>query len=242
MFGQSFYVQCQIEWSNARAGAHILAQISRFLQPNSEQHGDLPDWVSKFDRVHAVISDLIDLLVDCDREFVRMALGVSEHNKEEEKGRPYRNPSFDASVLFAALEKQVMALLRRLPFEIRLCTVENVNSDKVNTGVEEIPFPFSLNQTIGNFVSIRNAVILQWRDPPIDKKHASQRSIPTCFVMYGNPRPHIPEASAGIDLGFCLTEFCKVQKLPMSDNWKCRRCKVIREGNQNINLWRFRIY
>ncbi len=31
-FGQSFYVQCHKEWSNARAGAQILSQSSRFLR------------------------------------------------------------------------------------------------------------------------------------------------------------------------------------------------------------------
>jgi ubiquitin C-terminal hydrolase len=44
--------------------------------------------------------------------------------------------------------------------------------------------------------------------------------------------------SSGVDLGVCLTEFCKVQRLSLEDNWRCPRCKDFREGLQNMNLWR----
>ena len=37
-------------------------------------------------------------------------------------------------------------------------------------------------------------------------------------------------------LGVCLTEFCKEQQLP--EGWKCPKCKVDREGQQSMKLWR----
>lgn len=247
LFGQSFYVQCQNEWSNARAGAHVLAQASRFLQHQPGKQD--PYRVS--DRAHAAISELIDLLVDCDREFVRLALGVSKHNIDKEGVRPYRNPGFDAVAFDKATNTKVQALLHRLPFEVRMCTLENSTSEKAMNN-EEVGFPFSLTRTIGNSVSIRNAVVLHWREPPVDKKNGTQKSSPS-GILYNQPLVQRHEASAeilknnekktngqnlpgsgGIDLGFCLTEFCKVQKLL----WKCPRCKENRESGTNTNLWR----
>lgn len=246
LFGHSFYIQCQNEWTNARAGAHVLAQVSRFLQLNpSPQH----DPHRVIDKAQNAISELIDLLVDCDGEFVKMALGVSKHNTEREGSRPYRNPGFDPTAIENATNTKVQSLLHRLPFEVRLCLLESSTSEKTIKN-EEVGFPFSLTKTIGNFVSIRNAIVLHWREPPVDKKNGTQRSH-TSSVLYSNPvvqrheasyeilkddksnDKHLP-GSAGIDLGFCLTEFCKVQKLL----WKCPRCKENRESGQNTNLWR----
>jgi hypothetical protein len=269
VFGQSFYVQCPNEWSNARAGAHILAQVARFLEQNPDFSGSRQTDSSAVDRdgmprrlyekTHTAISDLIDLLVDCDREYVRLALGMSEHNSEEQKASPFRNPSFDATSLSSALVKKVTTLLNRIPFEVRICNVEGAHSDKPLPNTEEVSFPFSLMRTIGNFMNIRHAVFLHWREPAIDKKGGSQRIQFKSPVMYVEPRLQIHESSAelvesasskkedgrknrlgsaGLDLGYCLTEFCKVQKLSIQDNWKCPRCKVIREGGQNMNLWR----
>jgi Ubiquitin carboxyl-terminal hydrolase len=233
LFGQSFYVQCKTEWSNARAGAHILAQVARFLFPGS-------------DKTLFVISDLMDLLIDCDREYVRLALGVSKHNTDDEKARPYRNSKFDGAAFVAATNKKVFAFLSRLPFEVLLCSVDKDNAGKPVKYSEEVSFPYHLDVTIGNFVSIRNSVVIQWRESALPQR-----------VFYCNPKVEVHELSAellnhievqngkkmkavngGMDLGFCLTEFCKVQKLPLSDNWKCPRCKVIREGGQYMNLWR----
>jgi Ubiquitin carboxyl-terminal hydrolase len=281
VFGHSFYIQCQGEWSNARAGAHILAQVCRFMDYRTSStvgadNGTNEELENKavrlYEKTHAAISDLIDLLVDCDREYVKLALGVSQHNNAEERSRPFRNPSFDASLLSIGLVKKVTGLLQRLPFELRICTVDGVHSDKPNTSVEEALFPFSLVRTIGNFMNIRHAVFLQWREPTVvDKKTptstASYRSFLNSPVMYVDPVVHTHEASApslnydptrgskmknkanvtsatesggrgGIDLKYCLKEFCKVQKLSISDSWKCPMCKVHREGGQNMNLWR----
>jgi Ubiquitin carboxyl-terminal hydrolase len=159
------------------------------------------------------------------------------------------------------VNRRITTLLERVPFELRLCNIEPT----AGGGVDEISFPLALNVTVGNFVSTRHAVILHWREPSIDKKTLAQRSssgvgIPS--ILYVEPIVHMHESCASldtqgadaqrgengpknkkmigseIDLQFCLTEFCKVQKLLISDNWVCPRCKVIREGGQNMNLWR----
>jgi hypothetical protein len=51
-------------------------------------------------------------------------------------------------------------------------------------------------------------------------------------------RSSTAHGSGGLQLGVCLTEFCKVQQLSISDNWRCPRCKEHREGKQNLTLWR----
>ena len=102
LFGQTFYLQCENEWSTARAGAHILAQAARFLQrPDLLSHGpiDVDDIDESdvamiqriYDKAQSTISDLIDLLVECDREYVRAALGVSEKDQDL-KGETYPMP------------------------------------------------------------------------------------------------------------------------------------------------------
>ena len=268
LFGQTFYVQCHNEWSTARAGAQILAQASRFLRQAAASPGpvDLDDSHEReakiqrlYDRTQAVISELIDLLVDCDREYVHFALGIAPdpNSTSDAKVERFRNPGFDATALSSSLVKRVNALLHRLPFEVRVCTVDS----PLGGTNEEVAFPFSLMRTIGNYMNARHAVVLQWREPPSDKKspgggrHSNYLGAP---VMYVAPKVNVDEisaeildkasqkakrsstsqGSAGLQLGVCLTEFCKVQQLSVSDNWRCPRCKDYREGKQNLNLWR----
>jgi hypothetical protein len=152
-FGQSFYVQCHKEWSNARAGGQILSQFCRFLRQSLEpQMGpvdvndtDAQEREAKVQRLHnrtqAVVSDLIDLLTDCDRECVHFALGVAPDpnaslNKKFER---FRNPGFNATALSSSLLKRENALLHR-----------TVDSPLGGTN-EEVAFPFSLMRTIGNY-------------------------------------------------------------------------------------------
>jgi hypothetical protein len=268
LFGLSFYVQCHNEWSTARAGAQILSQASRFLKQSSEPHGpvDIDDEQEReakvqrlYDRTQSVISDLIDLLIDCDREYVHCALGVIADPHADTKVKPerFRNPGFDATSLSSSLVKRVNALLHRLPFEVRVCTVDS----PLGGTNEEVAFPFSLMRTIGNYMNARHAVVLQWREPPSDKKSTTGR--PTNYlnapVMYVAPMVAVDNISAeilnsadqktkpssasnagsgGLQLGVCLTEFCKVQQLSIADNWRCPRCSDFREGKQNLDLWR----
>jgi ubiquitin C-terminal hydrolase len=267
LFGQSFYVQCHNEWSTARAGAQILTQASRFLKQLNVpvapvDMDDAPEREAKvqrlYDRTQAVISDLIDLLIDCDREYVQYALGMTPDPNQppDSKVERFRNPRFDATALSSSLVKRVNTLLHRLPFEVRVCTVDS----PLGGTNEEVAFPFSLMRTIGNYMNARHAVVLQWREPPSDKNTTGSRQTNylNAPVMYVAPEVAIDKTSAeilnnatnkakrssanvgsgGLQLGVCLTEFCKVQQLSISDNWLCPRCKEYREGKQNLNLWR----
>jgi hypothetical protein len=293
VFGQTYYVQCMNDWSNARAGAHILAQASRFLRYDAEEwstnvansdpeHEDQYRMVRRlYEKTQTTISDLIDLLVDCDREYVLLALGLSEHNKEEEKRQPFRNSSFDPTQLSSLVIKKVSALLARLPFELRVCATDiatAADGNKVNASPssasssgasEEILFPFSLIRTIGNYLNARHVIVLHWKEPPVDKKTGVTKYSLEAPVMYVAPRVEVDKISAevldkavsrsasnstnatsgggvarggggsgGVDLGVCLTEFCKVQNLSLADNWKCPKCKKFREGRQSMTLWR----
>ena len=260
LFGQSFYVQCPTEWSNARAGAHIIAQASRYLRHKSKEK----DVIRLVDRVHSSVSELIDCLVDYDREYVKRALGVSEHCTDAEKKTAYRNPTFDASSFIAEADQKVAALLQNFPFELRLCSIEPTSTGGSN---EEMVFPLAFHVTFGNFVSTRHALIIHWREPTGEKKKSLVPKIGLPAIMYVDPHVDLHESCAALpkdgndgddkedatnrnhagtkkmdrtemDLAYCLTEFCKVQKLPLSDSWKCPRCRVIREGGQNMNLWR----
>ena len=110
LFGQTFYVQCHNEWSTARAGAQILSQASRFLRQSTDTPGpvDVDDASEReakvqrlYERTQAVISDLIDLLIDCDREYVHYALGVAPDPSAPPNGKVerFRNPGFDATAV-----------------------------------------------------------------------------------------------------------------------------------------------
>ena len=115
-------------------------------------------------------------------------------------------------------------------------------------------------RTIGNYLSARHAVVLQWREPPSDKKAINSLPSNTKYsnylnapVMYVPPKEFMDEASAeiltkanqkakkslsargsaGMPLGKCLTEFCKTQKLENDEgdtHWRCPRYKDFRPG------------
>ena len=264
-FGQPFYVQCESEWSNARAAAQIVSQTARFMHYQAEtkntDESSMGEREARVQRIYEktcqVMSDLIDLLIEHDREYVRGALGVSEQDGDD-LGQDIRNHAFDATPLSASLARKVAELLPRLPFEIRMCSTDPNHSDKGHAKIDEESFPFSLTRTIGNFMNARNVIILQWRSPPKDKRPGAPSSYARWPVMYVEPKIQIHKesaellensvastrengkknrpGSAGMDLGVCLTEFCKAQKL--DDAWRCQRCKDFREGKQEMNLWR----
>lgn len=263
LFGQTFFVQCQNEWSTARAGAQILAQASRFLKlPDDikgpvdvDDNGEREAKINRlYDRTQAVISDLIDLLIDCDREYIQSSLGLGADGQVDpnHQGEKYRNPAFDATGLSASLVKRVNTLLHRLPFEVRVTTAES----PLGGTNDEVAFPFSLMRTVGNYMNSRHAVVLQWREPPSDKKATGKNtSYLGAPVMYVPPAVNIDAESheileelkakaatgssghdsAGLRLGVCLSEYCKVQNL--EEDWACPQCGE-RQGKQNLDLWR----
>lgn len=270
-FGQPFYVQCYNEWSNARAGAQILAQASRFLQYNSDWSSpiDLDDPSSMdrenktnrlYERAQTAISDLIDLLVDFDREHIRLGLGLSTQSADDENSQPFRNPSFDVTTLSQTLVKKVNALLHRLPFEIRVAGIESTQSpNNPNADPDEEIYPFSLVRTIGNFLNARQIIILHWRDHvsaekkpippgmkepilyvplPVEVEESGMETLRKSQKAGKERAKRARPGSSGIDLGVCLTEFCKTQNLTLDDNWRCPQCKDFRQGRQHMNLWR----
>ena len=142
LFGQSFCIQCQPEWSTARAAAHIISQASRFLAYDSDAEDSVESTEVKikrlYDRSHTVISDLVDKLVDFDRQYVQAALGVVP----TPSGEPFRHPDFDSSSLTSALLKRLGALFHRLPFELRVCA----DDSPLGEAKDEVNFPFALER------------------------------------------------------------------------------------------------
>lgn len=198
---------------------------------------------------------MIDLLIEGDRQYVHSALGVSPESKDHstKEVQRFRNPGFDASNLSQSLIKKVGTLLHRLPFEVRVCTVDST----LGGTNDELAFPFSLMRTIGNYMNARHAIVLQWREPPSDKKSPNGRpwNYLGAPVMYVPPPVVVDTGSAdiltsatqkaksnpssrgsgGLPLGVCLTEYCKLQQLP---TWRCPKCNDFRDGKQNMALWR----
>jgi hypothetical protein len=256
LFGQSFIVQCHSEWSTARAAAQILCQASRYLAAPPEQDDDSELRSVKVQRLYnrsqTVISDLIDKLIDFDREYVHRALGVVPQANSER----FRNPDFDSAPVSASLVKRLDGLLHRLPFELRVCTDFAPLGDENN----DVTFPFSLERTIGNYMNARLIVVLRWREPPSDSSPTGETNIYlNAPVMYMPPVVSVDKRSAeilsnpnhevegegsteatsgGMQLRACLTEFCRVRELSPSENWKCPRCETCPLGKRTLKLWR----
>jgi hypothetical protein len=249
MFGLSFLVQLKNEWSTARAGAHILLQTSRFLYRTS-QHQETQHVT---DKVHGYVSELIDTLLDNDKEFIHQCLGLSGTGANENGSRPYRNPSYRGEEFSAACQKKIDELKKKLPFDLIVCTEpETIKKPSV-----EKMYSFAVDDTVGNFINSNNTLILQWREPSSSNKPDFRRSDP---ILYSHPQIHAHAASAdllktfqaskasstgeeepsqdGLDLAYCLTNYCKEQKLLLSDNWTCPKCKKVREAPQKLTLWR----
>ena len=264
LFGQGFYLHCQNEWSTTRAGAHILGQASRYLQKVESPGGPID--VDQFhesdvkvqriyEKSQLAVSDLIDLLLEFDRNYVREAVGLTKENDEFDIDMIYLNPSFNATAMSTSLVKKVSSLLHHLPFEVRVCTVDTLIGGSGGRSIEEVPFPFSLLRTIGNYMNARHVIVLHWRDPPTEKKTSRASNSINAPVLYTAPLVAIHKScsqileegskasknspgSGGLHLRVCLDEFCKVNQLDMSDCWSCPRCKEHQEGKQTMKLWR----
>jgi hypothetical protein len=269
LFGQSFFVQCHSEWTTARAGAQILAQASRFLSHCPIPAGPIDidaaqERESKierlYDRTQGVISELIDMLIDFDREYVLCALGLKNDAEADCQTKRFRNPQCDFSLLSSTLVKRIHEKLLRLPFEVRV-GLGTGEAQLAASNSEDVAYPFSLLRNIGNYMGARNCILLQWREPPSDRKAASNVSSSKhgnylgAPVMYNPPKVVVDQesaeilikvnqkakktasggrGSAGLPLSVCLAEFCKVQKLGENDEeetpWRCPRCKDFRPG------------
>ena len=312
LFGQSFFLQCHSEWSTARAGAHILAQASRFLQSYYPQMGtteplcngiahttqkeddsissninrsNSEDTYKALEDARNVIADIIRVLIEIDRKYVKCALSLGRGANDQQphrSSRSLRNPSsFNATNMTMSLSKKLSSLLPRLPFEVRVCAADLPFGGYGNTPTDEVTFPFSLVRTIGNYMNAKLAIVLHWHAirPELSSSAstssrgrsktnaAPNNNKPSdgSIVLYSAPIKHVHKEThsllesasedsvdnhhvktprnrkkgpchGGMQLGVCLTEFCKEQQLP--EGWKCPKCKVDREGRQSMKLWR----
>jgi len=281
LFGQSFYLQCHNEWSTARAGAHILAQASRFLEVShfqsttsgKHENGKKNNVDAGKARHEArkVMSRIIEALVTSDRKYVESAMRSKRDSQKDEND----DTPFDVSVMSHILSKKLSEVLPLLPFDVKVTTA---NSPLGND--EEAPFPFSLVRTIGNYMNARHALVLDWRErqdavphnsksktsssggngrkhshsehvgprqflysPPYLANHPQNRSLIDNAAdsqkdLPGNAlKRHQRSSHRGLDIGVCLTEFCKEQRLDATGCWRCPVCKVEREGRQSMALW-----
>jgi len=267
LFGQSFYIQCHNEWSTARAGAHILAQASRFLEIS---HAKTSENGKKFDvaerkiaekerhEARKVISRVIEALIKSDRKYMESAIASGRELQKNEEHTP-----FDVSVMSQILSQKLSEVLPLLPFDVRVTTANS----PLGTNEEEAPFPFSLVRTIGNYMNARHALVLHWREkpdgnpkstksltkkqsdgpkqflynPPFLATHKQNRSLLVANQtdLSGNNalKRHPSSSHGGLSIGVCLTEFCKEQQLDATGCWRCPVCRMEREGKQRMTLW-----
>ena len=265
LFGQSVFIQCYNEWSTARAGAHILAQASRFLEVSHFKTSagissvDLKIQEKERQEARKIIARVIDALIRSDRKYVEQALESAADGT-----------SFDVSNMSQTLSRKLNEVLSLLPFDVRVTTANS----PLGTNDEEMSFPFSLVRTIGNYMNARHSLVLHWREKP-DNSNDSNRSLsdgsntrhsdsdgPPHF-LYSPPllaqhpqsrgllkedqkdptsdnhalKRHPSSSHGGMHIGVCLTEFCKEQQLDATGCWRCPQCKVDREGKQSMTLW-----
>ena len=237
LFGQSFYIQCYNEWSTARAGAHILAQASRFIESSSPLDSSKQSDRSRRD-ARKVVKTLIRDLIDFDRQNIQAAVRMG--------GRQSASSNNAVEISFA-LQEKVKALLPLLPFEVRITTANDPLGSHFPE--EEHKYPFNLVRTIGNYMNARHSLVLDWKGKSSNSDQALERILysPPPIVQHKQShkllKAHIQETGAndprrsGLHIGVCLTEFCKEQQLDATGCWRCPVCKKEREGRQSMTLW-----
>lgn len=259
LFGQSFFVQCHNEWSTARAGAHILAQASRFLEdPITNANEPAASSITKKERHYAqkMLSRVIEALVTIDKQYVQYAVNIGQETSAADRH------AF-VTALSNTLSTRLREVLPLLPFDLRVTTAVSLG-----TNDEDINFPYSLVRTIGNYMNARHALVLHWhqrRDESTSSNTNSRTRHPT-QLLYALP-PLVPHTQShalldtkqnnqvgdaddksskcqsslsnqvGLHIGACLTEFCKEQQLDANGSWRCPQCKVDREAKQSMTLW-----
>jgi ubiquitin C-terminal hydrolase len=252
LFGQSFYLQCHNEWSTARAGAHVLAQASRFLELS---HFKKPENGKKFssverkiaekerDEARKTIASIIKALIQSDKRYVIAAV---ENGKKQ--ARQNENHSL-LDTMSNDLTEKLSEVLPFLPFDVRVTTADS----PLGTNSEEVAFPFSLIRTIGNYMNARHSIVLHWRE----KTDALNSNLASAKLLYIPPivspskqnqkllgasgndelKRHPSSSHGGFHIGSCLAEFFKEQQLEATGCWRCPVCKEDREGKQSMALW-----
>lgn len=256
-FGLPFFVHYYVEWTCARAGAHMLAQTARFLESDnqtilfddndnmqfSEKYSSSADVQKMIKEAQNAISKTIDVLIDADKKYIGLLLYES---KNDDNG----SLADKVSTLTAKLERKMNLLIGLLPFNIMIYEKNQSSTTYKNRGVLR-PFPFTLDRTIGNCMNARQEIAICWKD----LKKVSENTI----ISFHSPLPidihresheymrkrqndimkiHGGSGLNGISLGSCLNEFCNEQQLDESECWRCPKCKEVREGKQRMTLWR----
>jgi len=259
LFGFPFFVHCYTEWSNTRAGAHILAQASRYLQgdpQNIEIQQSMKSFMGvdtkdadacrKIKEARTVIANLIDTLIDADRRYVNAIISSGPNVLK-------RNEV--CTTISSQLSRKLDGLIPLLPFNIIVCETsgqqsQGKNGNPNNSPVNTKPFVFSLDCTLGNEMHARQEIIICWKEikKPSENYLLTFFSPPKVSIHEQNhellkKQEHFMKrngnsSNAGMRLDSCLDEFCNEQKLNESECWRCPKCKDLREGRQRMNLWR----
>ena len=255
LFGLPFFVECYVEWSNARSGAHILAQVSRYLEGDpqfihTDHEGNIEmvkgikknaEMQRRINEAQDTIAKTIDILIDADKRFVNLVLhGTSDCTYEDLRQK--------IDLLSSKLERKMDLLLPLIPFELMIF---DASYQTLQTESEAwiSPFCFTVDMTIGNSLNCRQEILILWKElksvsnlekvsffsPPAFIKHQQSALILTKRNKLFEERSNSPN---GMHLNSCLDEFCNEQQLDESECWRCPKCKELREGKQRMNLWR----
>ena len=247
-FGLPFFVHHYVEWSSARAGAHILAQTTRFLEGENRtilfHNDDKMDITNRYysnsevrkkiKEAKTIIFKAIDMIIDLDKKYINLILNEPMGGDK-------------ISVLKAKMERKMNLLILLLPFKIMIYDKAQTSSPKQNGGVLT-PFQFSLDRTIGNSMNARQEIVICWKEVNKDANNEiisfhSPLPIDLHHESYERMRNKVREINSdgglnGMNLGSCLNEFCNEQQLDESECWRCPKCKDLREGRQRMTLWR----
>jgi len=243
-FSHPFMIQCDPEWSIARAGAHILAQASRFIENPLQSSGigsqDF-EFTQKYRETLAAISRTIDIIVEANQKYVNAALFTEAQSEDVDTEA---GVDFDGSFMVERLERKLCSLLPKLPFDVRIRdTTQSSDEDHE----DDTEFEFRLDRTIGNYINARHCVLLEWKiistsEPltlfcnPVAALHPSASK--EMKDEGRSEKERTKYAHGGMHLDLCLNEFCKKQSLEESDCWRCPKCKDVRLGQQSMKLWR----
>jgi len=253
LFGLAFNLHLVREWSTARAGAHALSQIARFVKCD--------DAVAK-----AAIKDVVDILLDADRAYMRVML--SEEGMTNEK----------SLMINSDLKKALKGKLGKMPFVMTVCAAanptpkdevdEDVHEGQKNAeeddGVEE-KYSFALNRTIGNLLNSRLVIVFHWKKQngaegssmePKKRAYKCSYEIPAIHVHQQSEKavkakedakkqnPDNEKESESnnsnipVPLSACFDEYCKENVLSPTDCWICFKCSAVRAGRQSMKIKR----
>ena len=197
----------------------------------------------------SAIAIIIEALIQSDKRYIAAAVATGKGRQNENHTR------IDVTTMSTELTEKLSEVLQFLPFDVRVTTADS----PLGTNSEEMPFPFSLIRTIGNYMNARHSIVIHWREKTsaadsnsASKKHTGSRQllyIPPFISpskqnqkLLGAPgnddlKRHPSSSHGGFHIGSCLAEFFKEQHLEATGCWRCPVCQEDREGKQSMALW-----